>query len=138
MNKFADFFSNKITTIRNELDSDSSHYIQLIQEEQHVQCVKFTNFQEITKHDIINFIEKDDKKSCELDPIPATIFQRCKKTLVPTITKITNKSLQSSCMPAKLKEPVSKPKLKKDSLNSEEFASFRPISNLKFMSKVID
>ena len=41
-------------------------------------------------------------------------------------------------MPEKLIEAVLKPKLKKDSLNSDEYISFRPISNLKLLSKVIE
>ena len=36
VNKFADFFSNKITTIRKELAIDYSHCDQLNQEEQYV------------------------------------------------------------------------------------------------------
>ncbi len=138
VNKFVDFFSNKITTIRKELAIDSSHCDQLNQEEQYVQCVKFTNFREITENEIKNIIDVVGKKSCELDPVPAKILQGCQTTLLPTITKINNESLQSSCMPEKLKEAILKPKLKKDSLEYEEYTNFRPISNLKFLSKVIE
>ena len=138
VNKFADFFSNKIAIIRKELAIDSSHCNQRNQEEQYAQCVKFINFQEVTEHEIKNVIDKVGKKSCELDPVPAKIFQGCQKTLLPIITKISNESLQSGCMPEKLKEAVLKPKLKKDSLEYEEYTNFRPISNLKFLSKVIE
>ncbi|CAB4039483.1 Hypothetical predicted protein, partial [Paramuricea clavata] len=138
VNKFADFFSNKITTLRQELVIDSSHCNQLNQEEQYVQCAKFINFQEVTEHEIKNIIDIVGKKSCELDPVPARIFQSCQKTLLPIITKISNESLQSGCMPGKLKEAVLKPKLKKDSLEYEEYTNFRPISNLKLLSKVIE
>ena len=74
VNKFADFFSNKIAIIRKELDIDSSHCNQRNQEEQYAQCVKFINFQEVTEHEIKNVIDKVGKKSCELDPVPAKIF----------------------------------------------------------------
>ncbi|CAB4019830.1 Hypothetical predicted protein [Paramuricea clavata] len=131
------FFSNKIAIIWKELAIDSSHCNQRNQEEQYAQFVKFINFQEVTEHEIENVIDKVGKKSCELDPVPAKIFQGCQKTLLPIITKISNKSLQSGCMPEKLKEAVLKPKLKKDSLEYEEYTNFRPISNLKFLSKVI-
>jgi hypothetical protein len=86
----------------------------------------------------LKHVDKVGKKSCELDPVPAKIFQGCQKTLLPIITKISNESLQSGCMPEKLKEAVLKPKLKKDSLEYEEYTNFRPISNLKFLSKVIE
>ena len=118
VNKFADFFSNKIAIIRKELAIDSSHCNQRNQEEQYAQCVKFINFQEVMEHEIKNIIDKVGKKSCEL--------------------VISDESLQSGCMPEKLKEAVLKPKLKKNSLEYEEYTNFRPISNLKFLSKVIE
>ena len=55
-----------------------------------------------------------------------------------TQSQLVNKSLQSDCMPGKLKEATLKTKLKKDSLNSKEYTSFRRISNLKLLSKVIE
>jgi hypothetical protein len=137
VNKFADFFSYKVAIIRKELAIDSSHCNQRNQEEQYAQCVKFINFQEITEHEIKNAVDKVGKKSCELDPVPAKIFQGCQKTLLPIITKISNESLQSGCMPEKLKGAVLKPKVKKDSLEYEEYTN-RSISNLKFLSKVIE
>ena len=60
-----------------------------------LKSVTISNFQEVTEYDIKNLIDKVGKKSCELDPVPATIFQGCKKTLLPIITKITDELLQS-------------------------------------------
>ena len=62
-NKFADFFSNKITTIRNELLTHPSYYTQSNQEEQYVQCAKFISFQDVTEPEIKHFIDKVDKKN---------------------------------------------------------------------------
>ena len=47
-------------------------------------------------------------------------------------------SLQSASMLAALKEAMIKPKLKKDNLETEDYANFRPISNLKVVSKIIE
>ena len=41
-------------------------------------------------------------------------------------------------MPVQLKEAIIRPKLKKESLDHEVYSNFRPISNLKFMSKMIE
>ncbi len=41
-------------------------------------------------------------------------------------------------MPAQLKEAMLKPKLKKSNLEFEEYLNFRPISNLKYLSKIIE
>ena len=56
--------------------------------------------------------------------------------LSPKFTNIIDKSLKTGCIPAaQLKEAMLKPKLKKSNL---EYSNFRPISNLKFLSKVIE
>ena len=62
----------------------------------------------------------------------------CESTLLPTLTSIVNLSLQSACMPGQLKEAMVRPKLKKESLDFQEYSNFRPISNLKFVSKIIE
>lgn len=41
-------------------------------------------------------------------------------------------------MPLALKTALTKPLLKKSNLNSDDFKSFRPVSNLPFISKVIE
>jgi hypothetical protein len=93
----------------------------------------------VTEQEVENIIvDANGKKSCELDPIPATILKGCKKTLLPTFTNIINKSLETACMPVQLKEALLKPKLKKRNLEFEEYSNFRPISNLKFLSKIIE
>jgi len=41
-------------------------------------------------------------------------------------------------MPGQLKEAMVRPKLKKESLDFEEYSNFWTISNLKFVSKIIE
>jgi hypothetical protein len=45
---------------------------------------------------------------------------------------------ETGCMPVQLKEAMLKPKLKKSNLEFEEYSNFRPISNLKFLPKIIE
>ena len=78
-----------------------------------------------------------NSKSCELDPVPAPVLRKCFHVLLPIITKIVNLSLISSVMPSSLKLAVLNPCLKKPSLDHEELPNFRPISNLKMVSKAI-
>ena len=54
------------------------------------------------------------------------------------ITKIINQSLWSDYVPTSLKTAVIKPLLKKPSLDPEAPANYRPISNLPFLSKVLE
>jgi len=54
------------------------------------------------------------------------------------ITNIINQSLRSGHVPKSLKTAVIKPILKKPWLDPEVSANYRPISNLPFLSKVLE
>ena len=132
-NRFADYFEQKITNIRAELDlrrtelrnpsPDES------QEHGHVQLRHFTP---ITTTQIGNLIGRTVRKSCDLDPVPATVLRECLSNLLPIITKIVN------VVPASLKNASLRPLLKKASLPYDEFSSLRPVSNLSFISKCVE
>ena len=65
-------------------------------------------------------------------------MKECIDIILPVLTIIVNISLQTATMSEHLKEAMLRPKLKKESLVSELYSNFRPISNLKFLSKVIE
>ena len=77
-------------------------------------------------------------KSCDLDPLPGCIMKECFATVSSVIIRIVNLSMESRILPTDLKVTSVKPLLKKQSLSPEEFKNFRPISNLSFLSKVIE
>ena len=77
-------------------------------------------------------------KSCELDPIPTHILKSCVDSLLPMITAIINKSLEESHVPTSFKTAVVRPLLKKPCLEKEEFKNYRPVSNLPFISKILE
>ena len=78
------------------------------------------------------------KKACDLDPLPACLLSSNLHVLMPVIARIVNLSLKSGSMPSKLKEAVLKPLLKKTNLDRTEFKNYRPVSNLSFLSKIIE
>lgn len=57
VNNFADFFSNKIAVLRNELANESIPGNQLNSVEQQTQSVEVTVFQTVTKQEVEHFIE---------------------------------------------------------------------------------
>ena len=61
----------------------------------------------------------------------------CFDTLLPIITSIVNLSLATGIMPESLKLAELRPSLKKPDADHEEYASFRPTSNLPMVSKVV-
>ena len=49
-----------------------------------------------------------------------------------------NISIETATVPVQLKEAIIRPSLKKESLNHAVYANFRPISYLKYISKMIE
>jgi hypothetical protein len=77
-------------------------------------------------------------KSCSQDPIPTSLLKECTATLLPAITKIVNLSLSQGVMPVDLKKALILPLLKKSGLDIEVLKHFRPVSNLTYISKLIE
>jgi hypothetical protein len=81
---------------------------------------------------------KYSPKSTNLnDPMPAWLLYQCTPCILPSLTHIVNLALLHG-MPRIYKEAVVTPLLKKSSLDKEDFNNYRPISNLFFLSKVIE
>ena len=76
-------------------------------------------------------------KSCELDAIPTSILKLMQPKVTPLITKIVNQSLGDGCFCREWKTAVVRPLLKKLGL-ALIFPNYRPVSNLTFISKVIE
>ena len=76
-------------------------------------------------------------KSCEIDSIPTDLLCKCIDHLLPVLTKLVNVSLQSGVFSQKWKVAIVKPLLKKLGIELIS-SSYRPISNLKFVSKLVE
>ena len=139
-NTFADFFHEKIELIRNDLLADYTAVINPHLDEGicSIEFDEFDEFKYISEAQIKNLIDTSRLKSCILDPFPASILKSYIDILLPIFTRIVNMSLETATMPTQLKEAVLTPKLKKDSLDHEAYSHFRPISNLKFISTVVE
>ena len=77
-------------------------------------------------------------KTGKLDPLPATIMQSCYSALVPIFRTVINLSLSTGSMPDDLKIATLRPLLKKPNADCEQFSNFRPVSNLKFLLKLVE
>ena len=62
----------------------------------------------------------------------------CIDTLIPIITKFINLSLSQGIVPDSIKLAIVSPLLKKSNLNSEILSNYRPVSNLTFVSKILE
>ena len=137
--KFADFFSNKIEIIRSNLEKRANKGQGISDRDEQPQPLNIlTSFRPATEAEISKFIRRSATKSCDLDPIPTWLLKICLVELLPVITHIVNLSLSTSAVPSEFKVALVIPLLKKILLDPEIFKNFRPVSNLTYISKLIE
>ena len=87
---------------------------------------------------ISHIIVHSTSKTCALDPVPTSILKDNAETFAPMIMQIVNDSLQSGTLPADMKHALVTPLHKRHGLDSNNFANYRPVSNLRFVAKVLE
>jgi hypothetical protein len=97
-----------------------------------------SHFSPATPEEVHAAINKSTNSSCTLDVIPTFLLKACLDSLLIPITTIVNLSLSECTFPTPYKHAVVHPLLKKPSLPPDELSSYRPISNLNFISKIIE
>ena len=79
-----------------------------------------------------------NNKSCILDPLQTWLLKQNVCTIVPVLLSIVNTSLSTGTFPTNLKDAVVTPLLKGPSLNKNILQNYRPVSNVAFLSKVVE
>ena len=83
-------------------------------------------------------ILKCPPKSSEADPIPTSLLREMISEIVPLLAKLFHASLSSGVVPSAFKGAKVGPLLKKAGLDSNVFKNYRPVSNLPFLSKILE
>ena len=133
------FFVNKIENIRNGINSHSQQTGNgdlSLTDDQIVNCLD--HLEPATEKEVREIILKSGNKSCELDPLPTWLLKECLDELLPLITGIVNSSLKSGSVPKEFKSARIRPLLKKSGLDQNLLKNYRPVSNLPFISKVLE
>ena len=99
---------------------------------------QFSSLTPATTLEISKLIIKSPSASCCLDPIPTWLLKENLNLLLPILTQIVNMSLSSGTVPSSMKRAVISPLLKKVNLNPEDLKHIRPVSNLSFVSKLVE
>ena len=66
------------------------------------------------------------------------LLKQCLSELKGLILMIVNKSLTEVYFPKSLKSAVVKLTLKKSNLDKDDCCNYRPVSNLRYLSKIIE
>ena len=131
--RFADFFSNKVEKIRASLPD-----VSIASQEQPIPCATLSVFAPPTDDEIQKIVAKSPSKSCSLDPMPTWLLKSSMSSIVPFIRTIISRSLAEGSVPDSLKQAFVSPLLKKPTLDCDILKNYRPVSNLSFISKVLE
>ena len=130
---FARFFSAKIEQIRaTTADAPPPTIVD------RVVPVPLVILQPTTAVEISAILNRSAAKQCQLDPAPSWLIKRAGSILAPVIANICNASFRQKMMPISCKHAIVRPLLKKPTLDPDDLNSYRPISNLSFLSKIVE
>ncbi|XP_051234748.1 uncharacterized protein LOC127351330 [Dicentrarchus labrax] len=142
-NDFMSFFYNKIITIREKINhqlpstvisgSPSSGTSVNVNLDIYLDC-----FSAIDLHQLTSIISSSKPSTCLLDPIPTRLLKEVVPLIGTSLLDMINLSLLSGYVPQSFKVAVIKPLLKKPTLDPGVLANYRPISNLPFLSKILE
>ena len=91
----------------------------------------------MSDEEILRIINEMPTKYCKLDAIPTSILKNLTPHIKETITKIVNISLTEGKFPSQWRTASIRPLLKR--LGLELLAKkYRPVSNLSFLSKLVE
>ena len=134
-NMFCDFFVKKVSDLRKQLDMSKSTFYATDRVQTEF-C--FDSFLPISLDDLKKIILSSKPTTCPLDPIPTPLLFECIDILLPAIHSLINESLSSGLVPLLFKSAIVKPLLKKSTLDPNSLKNYRPVSNLPFLSKILE
>ena len=135
-NSFQKYFTNKIEDIRKTFPNEScSQNI----DEYDTPLTKLSTFALATEGEVRQIVISFGIKCAPDDPIPSIILKTHLELFIPIWTKLVNMSLEQSSMDC-LKDAVLLPLIKQldDVMDKEKYKNYRPVSNLQFISKLIE
>ena len=135
-NKFVTHFDEKIENIYNSFDNQRYIACAFLPE---FPFVKMRKFEPVALADIINIVKETKKTYCDNDPFPISDLVDASNfnEIMGIYTKIVNMSLDQAIFPESEKCAIVRPTFKGKG-DHQTLDSYRPISNLSFVSKIIE
>ena len=129
-----EFFSEKIEKIRSTFP--------ISQKSKHIAPYSpppvLSTFSTVTEDQVTKLIMKSTSKSCSLDPWPTFLVLDYLDILITPNTSINNVFLEEGKCPNFFKQAHVTSILKKSSSDNEILKNYRPVSNLNFISKILE
>jgi len=131
--QFLQHFSGKISRIREataRLDPPDIY-------ERNID-IPLSDFRPATVAEVTAIMKKSPAKQCSADPMPTWLLKDLSVVIALIITAMCNASISQGKFQSAHKSAIVRPRLKKPSLDTADLNSYRPISNLSFVSEVLE
>ena len=131
-NEFADYFIDKIQTIRDSLKVHEKY----VPKGREIK-VKLETFRQLNSKELCEIVMNLKSKSCELDNIPTTFLKRNIDEFLVVLGIVVNSSLETGVFDDRWKTAIVRPLIKqmnKGLVRSND----RPVSNPSFLSKIVE
>ncbi len=97
---------------------------------------QFHSYSTIGEEELYKLVKSAKPTTCMLDPIPSKLLKEVLPEVIDPLLAIINLSL--GYVPKTFKLAVIKPLIKKPQLDPKDLVNYRPISNLPFLSKILE
>ena len=143
---FASHFVSKINKIREEIYIDKDTFDKFTGDAENEDVCDnctykgevFNEFKLLLLEDLQKLMQTMTNKFCCLDPIPTWLLNECFDKLGPVLVKLINLSLKFGTFPHCYKNAVIKPTVKDYKASTDSLSNYRPVSNISFVSKLIE
>ena len=95
-------------------------------------------FSTLSVDDIISGVRQLPDKSSAADPVPTFLLKQIIDLITPFVTELFRRSLTTGRFPSRFKGASITPIVKKAGLDPSDARSYRPISNLAVLSKLLE
>ena len=123
------FFQDKVRAVRDDTSAANEPTFTKLTD------ASFPAFQPCSTEEVRKFLIRSPPKSCSLDPVPTfnlrEFYMSCSRSSASCATFLH----QHGLLPESQKAAIVTPILKKHDLDPDDVKSYRPISNLTFISK---
>ena len=138
-NDFMDFFTSKIVRIRGEIEDTPVVADFSVQFSSTLPAVSvFSQFQPVQESDVLRYIRESNKTYCPLDPINVSKLGSSYEKATPFVTVIINTFFREGHFVTSESKGLIRPYLKKPGLDTEDLKNYRPVSNLSYLSKIVE
>ena len=104
----------------------------------HCNASELSHFQTVGIDEVFHAILKSPSKECSSDQLPTWQLKECADTVASYFVNLFNLSLVGRHFPSPWKHAIITPLLKKAGLDHSNVSSYRPVSNLPHVSKILE